>query len=96
MRPSEFVDGWSEKDRLLAEALTHFEDTAHCGGCGQLKSKAWDDDSAWEIGTVTCHACKTQQNDKTETDAGKLKYLSLDEKSMRIAKARRKAQENAQ
>lgn len=88
-----FVEEWPEKDRLLAEALIHFEDTAHCSGCGQLKSQAWDEDSTWDTGTVTCYACKAQAEDKTETDPGVLKYMVLDEKSTRIIKARRKARE---
>ena len=91
-----FVEEWPEKDRLLAEALTHFEDTAHCSGCGQLKSKAWDPDSAWEVGTVECYACKAHQDDKTESKPGELRFLSLDEKSMRIAKARKKTREGQQ
>jgi hypothetical protein len=58
-----------------------------------LKSKAWDPDSAWEVGTVECYACKSHQDDKTESKPGELRFLSLDEKSMRIAKARKKARE---
>jgi hypothetical protein len=102
VRPTAFVDEWPEKDRLLAEALTHYEESAHCPGCGQLKSKAWDEDSAGSWGaenTITCHACAAQQEKQKERgtkDAkpGELRFVTLDEKSLKIAKARKKAQGN--
>lgn len=90
------VDEWPEKDRLLAESLIHFEETAHCSGCGQLRSKAWDEDSAWDMGTVHCRACEKQADDSEKVEPGDLRFLELDEKSTRIKKARNKAREDGQ
>lgn len=86
MRPSVFVEEWPEKDRLLAEALVQFEESAHCPGCGQLKSRAWDDrtDGYWEQESATCHGCAAveQARDSAEktgekSEAGTLNFLVL-------------------
>lgn len=86
---------------MLAEALIEFEENAYCPGCGQLKSKAWDPASggAWDFATVDCYACAHsdgQAQDSSDKTPGELRFMTLDEKSVRIAKAREKARTKAQ
>lgn len=98
-RPTEFVE-WGERDRVLAEALIEFEESAYCPGCGQLKSKAWDEASSgsWDMATVHCYACEHKDGkgkDSEDPSPGDLQFMTLDEKSMRIVKARMKARVQA-
>lgn len=73
-----------------------YEANAFCPGCGQLKSKAWDEDTSdsWQHETVKCFACEgheqAQKND-SEPEPGELKFLSLNEDDVRRAKARKNA-----
>ena len=92
---------WGERDRVLAEALIEFEENAYCPGCGQLKSKAWDSASegSWDFATVQCYACahnEGQSKDSSDRTPGELKFMTLDEKAVKIARVRKKARENAQ
>lgn len=82
------MDEWSEKDRVLAEALIEFEENAHCPGCGQLRSKAWDDstDGWWEMSKVHCYACEAQQvaeerssKSADKGEPGDLPFITLDD-----------------
>lgn len=96
VRPTVLVEEWDERDRVLAEALIEYEEAAFCPGCGQLKSKAWDEDTSgsWQHAKIKCFACEgheqAQKND-TEPEAGELKFLSLNEDDVRRAKARKNA-----
>ncbi|KHS54179.1 hypothetical protein [Brevibacterium linens] len=100
VRPTELVE-WGERDRVLAEALIEFEENAYCPGCGQLKSKAWDpaSEGSWDFATIHCYACAHNDghaqdaNDKTP---GELRFMTLDEKSVKIAKARARARARAE
>lgn len=90
------MNEWEERDRVLAEALIEFEANAHCPGCGQLRSKAWDEDTAgsWEHDSVKCFACETQDKKKSTTEEpepGALQFMTLNEDDVRRAKARKTA-----
>lgn len=90
------MDEWGERDRVLAEALIEFEENATCPKCGQLRSKAWDEDTkgSWEHSQVKCYACaghEEKSKDEGEPGPGVLKFLTLNEDDMRRAKARRDA-----
>jgi Zn ribbon nucleic-acid-binding protein len=96
VRPTVLVEEWDERDRVLAEALIEYEANAFCPGCGQLKSKAWDEDTAdsWQHETVKCSACaghETLSKNEKEPEPGELKFLSLNEDDVRRAKARKNA-----
>ncbi|MFC5425602.1 hypothetical protein ACFPLA_08600 [Brevibacterium otitidis] len=92
---------WGERDRVLAEALIEFDSTAHCPGCGQLRSKAWDPDTAgaWETHEdVTCYACahtaeqqKKKKSNDDEPTPGQLTYVSLNEEDVAREKKVRQA-----
>lgn len=97
MKPTEFIE-WGERDRVLAEALIEFEDTAYCPGCGQLKSEAWDPASqgAWDYQTIHCYSCEHKDKQAKQNDdatPGELKVLAVDHKSVKISRARMKARE---
>lgn len=81
---------------MLAEALIEFEENAYCPGCGQLKSKAWDEDTAgsWQHSTVQCYACADHaalEKGSTEAEPGVLRFMTLNEADMRRARARKNA-----
>ncbi len=63
--------GWSDKDRLLALALTMHEDGLH--SCGHPKSLAFsaDSDGIWEVVTHVCEACAAVQNHKQASEGRK-------------------------
>lgn len=76
--------------------MIEFEENAYCPGCGQLKSKAWDpaSEGAWDFASVNCYACAHNEGnsqDAADKTPGELRFMTLDEKSVRIAKARSKA-----
>ena len=96
VRPTVLVEEWDERDRVLAEALIEFEANAFCPGCGQLRSKAWDEDTSgsWQHDTVTCHACAGQETlskSSNEPEPGELRFLTVNEDDVKRAKARRNA-----
>ncbi|MCT2357085.1 hypothetical protein M3G54_01735 [Brevibacterium casei] len=83
---------------MLAEALIEFEENAYCPGCGQLKSKAWDpaSEGSWDFGHVQCYACAHKEsapNNADDRTPGQVQFMTLDEKAVRVAKAREKARE---
>lgn len=51
-------EGWSVRDRGLAEALTEYEDR-FCSGCGQRRDEAWDPVTSghYEAHEQVCNAC---------------------------------------
>jgi hypothetical protein len=79
---------WTVRDRTLAEALVEYEGGS-CPGCGQPKSKAWNEktDGWWGQESVTCYSCKAaeEQREITKKQAGedekpgRLTFMSLDE-----------------
>lgn len=97
VRPTVLLQEWGERDRVLAEALIEFDATAHCPGCGQLRSKAWDPDTAgaWETHEdVTCYACAhTAEQKKNDDDPkpGQLTYVALNDEDVARAKKIRQA-----
>lgn len=75
--------GWSVRDRGLAEALTEYEDR-FCSGCGQRREAAWDPVTSgfYEAHEVICNGCAAveehQKSQKTPTPGGKV-FPVLDE-----------------
>lgn len=78
---------WTARDRTLAEALLEYEDS-FCPGCGQPKSKAWNDktDGWWEQESLHCFACEMIENQRKiaeksdkESEPGELTYMTLDD-----------------
>lgn len=92
MKPSDFMEKWSERDRALAQALMDYEATSFCPGCHQLKSIAYDKTSngAWELSqTAHCYACEAmdeQKKDLEEPEPGELRTLRLNEEDWKRAK----------
>lgn len=80
---------------MLAEALTEYESSSFCGGCGQLKSEAWHDDTAgsWERATIKCHACAADAAATSPLAPGELPYLKLNQKDVEQARKRREFME---
>ena len=76
---------------MLAEAFTEYETNAFCSGCGQHKSKAWNEDTAgsWERKHVTCYACQASAQNTTPLEPGQLGYMSLNEKDYQQSVKRR-------
>ena len=96
VRPTVLVEEWDERDRVLAEALIEYEANAFCPGCGQLKSKAWDEDTSesWQHETVKCFACEgheTLSKNEKDREPGELKFLTVDEANVKARKARKNA-----
>lgn len=59
---------WSDRDRVLALALTLYEDGL-CSGCGMHRSVTHGDHNVgrWETGDDICHGCEpveAQRDDK--------------------------------
>lgn len=76
--------------------MIEFEENAYCPGCGQLKSKAWDEATAgsWQHSSVTCYACAGHadlQKKSTEPDPGVLRFLTVNEDDVRRNRARKNA-----
>lgn len=96
VRPTVLVEQWDERDRVLAEALIEYEANAFCPGCGQLRSKAWDEDTSgsWQHEKLKCFACEGHEQankNGNEPEPGELKFLSLNEADVARMKARKNA-----
>lgn len=96
MRPTVLVEEWQERDRVLAEALIEFEENAYCPSCRQLKSKAWNEDTAgsWQHSTITCYACADHaalESNSNDPEPGVLRFMTLNEDDMKRAQARKNA-----
>lgn len=57
---------WQPTDRMLATALTLYEQSL-CPGCGQPREDCWNDANAWEMHTTTCGSCAVLERDREET-----------------------------
>lgn len=73
--------GWSVRDRGLAEALTEYEDR-FCSGCGQRRDEAWDPVTSgqYEAHEVICNGCAAvdeHQKSKKEQTPGAKVFPSL-------------------
>lgn len=92
MKPSTFMEEWSERDRALAQALMDYEATSFCPGCHQLKSIAYSKAShgTWELAPVAhCYACEAYEEEKDkmeEPEPGELRSLRLNEEDWKRAK----------
>lgn len=62
MKPTDYLDVWSDRDRGLAEALLLHEDN-QCPGCGHDREHAWDERSEgeYEAEPHTCQACRARE-----------------------------------
>lgn len=71
------VGVWSELDLMLVQALQMHEDGL-CSGCGQPLMHTSDMDNIWafELDSVSCHACEFLENArKTEAKPGVKTYI---------------------
>ena len=70
---------WLLADRLLAVALTEYEDGL-CSGCGQPRDRAWNDDMVgmYEPHTGTCAAClaMAEHEELHKRGPGEHRYVS--------------------
>jgi hypothetical protein len=73
-------DGWTEKNRMLAQALTIVEDET----CSQCKTPLWyaystDNRVQFEIKEAFCYACakleQAREKDKKERQPGQIVYV---------------------
>lgn len=76
-------DGWSVRDRGLAEALTELEDRV-CRDCGQKRELAWNPDTNgwWDVHDVVCEACAAldeERDVKKKPEHGAKPIVTLDE-----------------
>lgn len=61
MRPLEYLNDWTARDRGLAEALLQYEDGLHSCGHPLSRSAHPDMDGYYEVDTeVVCYACAAQ------------------------------------
>ena len=93
VRPTVLVEEWDERDRVLAEALIEYEETAFCPGCHQPRSKAWDEATAgsWQHDTIKCYACEGQEQlskGSNDPEPGELRFLTVNEDDVKRARAR--------
>lgn len=75
MRPTEFLNEWSARDRELAKAKV-LNDRNYCPGCGHPKSEVWVDPGdakyhyiAEEVQCLTCARLQSEQ-DGAKTQKG--------------------------
>jgi hypothetical protein len=61
---------WRLADRLLAQALTVYEDSL-CPECGHDRARAWSPDSEghWEVAVHHCLACERGAQARKEREA---------------------------
>ncbi len=83
--------GWSIRDRTLAEALTEYE-ALFCTGCNQRRDLAWDDVTSghYEAHEVICSGCAAKDEREKQTkerQPGSLLYVTLPD-DFDVAKAR--------
>jgi hypothetical protein len=84
VRPTEYLEQWSERDRKLAESTILKDRALYCQcGCGQLKRLAHDPDTEgwWKVGEVRCEARVAMEQDiedDKKPEPGVLKYVYLD------------------
>lgn len=66
---------WTFKDRIVAMALTVYEDGI-CKGCGQPAAHSHGDDPhEYEVGKVVCHGCKELADFQGKVGPGEKLYL---------------------
>ena len=79
MRPLEYLESWTARDRNLAEALITHEDTRHKCGHDITKSTDPDMDGWFEVDDETvCYACQAlerYEKDVKEPQPGVLLHV---------------------
>lgn len=84
VRPTEYLEKWSERDRKLAESKILRDRALTCScGCGQLKRLAHDPDTNgwWLIGEDVCEArvaLDKDAEDDEKPEPGVMKFVYLD------------------